>query len=115
MAVFNDMSEKIYGDVLSHVYCKIPYVCDVVRGDAAPVCTVETALPHLLTVDASNRLVPVHVFEKHEVKNDVVTVPGIETPLTEAYAGEKMPWEITDLFGAPTKVDLKNYKGDVDA
>ena len=106
---FRDGSVKNYGSVRQDFFAKIPYCCDVVRGKKAPVCTVETALPHLKTVDAVTELLPVATLSGNKNEKNVTVVPGLETVLHQAFRENKMPWEITDVYGTPEKVELKDY------
>ena len=108
-ATFRDGTEKLYGDIRSHFFDKIPYCCDVVRGLQKPVCTVETALPHLKTVDAVTEKIPVVTLSGSKNEKNVTVVAGLDSVLKKAFAENKMPWELTDRFGAPTYVELADY------
>ena len=108
---FRDGTKKDYGSVLDFVFHKIPYCCDVFRGEKEPVCTVDTAMPHLVTVDAANRLVPVLEIEKANIENETVVLPGIEEILKESFDGNRMPWELTDRFGSPTEIRFPEKEG----
>lgn len=82
-----------------------------VRGTETPICDISATIPHILTVDALTELVkPVTELDKELVDN-CVRVKGIDDILIKSYEENKMPWELTDMFGAPTIVDLSEYKG----
>lgn len=108
-AVFHDGTVKNYGAVRTDFYNKIPYCSDVVRGLKKPICTVETATPHLKTINAITQHIPVVNLPGCKNENQVTVVEGLQECLQEAFAAGKMPWELTDRFGAPTRVELKNY------
>ena len=109
-ATFRDGTVKKYGPVKPDFFNKIPYCCNVIRGEAAPICTVETATPHLLTVDAVTELLPVQTLEGSKNEKEVTVVPGLDTLLKEAFTQKKMPWELTDRFGLPAEISLINYQ-----
>lgn len=106
---FRDGSVKNYGSVRQDFFAKIPYCCDVVRGVKTPVCRVETALPHLKTVDAVTELLPVTILPGRKNEKAVTVVEGLEDALKAAFRENKMPWELTDAFGTPEKLELTNY------
>ena len=108
-ATFRDGTVKNYGPVRQDFFHKIPYCCDVARGLAKPVCTVETALPHLKTVDAVTELIPVLTLQGTKNENEVTVVEGMDTVLKQAFLQNKMPWELTCRFGTPTKLNLTDY------
>lgn len=108
-AVFSDGTVKNYGPVKPEFFNKVPYCCDVVRGIRAPVCTPATASAHLKTVNAVTELVPVMALEGTVNEKDVVVVAGMDEVLEQSFREGKMPWELTDRFGAPTQLDLTNY------
>ena len=109
-ATFRDGTVKHYGKVRPDFYNKIPYACDVVRGQKTPVCTVDTAIPHLKTVDAATELLPVVTLIGTKNEKEVTVVAGMEEILQQAFRENKMPWELTDRFGAPGKLDLESYE-----
>lgn len=109
-AVFSDGTVKKYGAVARDFYNKIPYCCRVAEGKAEPVCTPETAKAHLKTVNGVTELVPVQTVTESTKENDVVIVEGLDTLLEAAFAAQKMPWELTDRFGKPTAIQLKDYQ-----
>lgn len=108
-AVFSDGTVKNYGGILPDYFHKIPHCCDIVRGTKEPVCTPETASAHLKTVDAVTQLVPVVTLEGQVTEKTVTVVPGMLTVLEQAFREGKMPWELTDRFGKPTALSLKDY------
>ena len=108
-ATFRDGAVKDYGAVRANYFNKIPYCCDAVRGIHKPVCTVETALPHLKTVDAVTELIPVQNLNGIKNEKEVTVVDGLADMLEQAFRENKMPWELTDRFGAPTKLTLTDY------
>ena len=108
-ATFRDGTVKDYGSVREMYFNKIPYCCDTVRGLSKPVCTVETALPHLKTVDAVTELLPVKTLVGRKNEKEVTVVPGLEDLLERAFRENKMPWELTDLFGKSQKLELTDY------
>ena len=109
-ATFRDGTVKRYGAVRPDFFNKIPYCCDVVRGLEAPICTVETATPHLKTVDAVTEGIPVVTLTGSKNEKDVTVVEGLAEILEQSFRENKMPWELTDRFGVPTKVLLTDYE-----
>lgn len=109
-AVLADGTVKTYGPVKPEFFQKIPYCCQVVRGEKQPVCTPETASAHLKTVNAVTELVPVVTLPGTASEKDVMVVEGMNEILEQAFASRKMPWELTDRFGAPTQVTLTDYQ-----
>lgn len=107
--VFHDGREKLYGR--TNNYSKLPYCFDIVRGLKTPTCTPATARAHLKLVNAVTEKVPVLTVTDKRVIDDVVVVPGMDDLLEQAYQENKLPWEMTDRFGAPTKIDLTTYEG----
>lgn len=82
-----------------------------IRGTETPICDISATIPHILTVDALTELVkPVTELDKELIDN-CVRVKGIDDILIKSYEENKMPWELTDMFGTPTVVDLSEYKG----
>jgi len=108
-AVFCDGRVKTYGAVKNDFYNKIPYCCRVARGEEKPVCTPKTAASHLKTVNAVTELAKVFVMDSGVEENDVTVIPGMEELLKQAFLQKKMPWELTDRFGAPTQIELTDY------
>lgn len=108
-ARFRDGTVKDYGAVRQDFFHKVPYCADAVRGLAQPVCTPETAEAHLKTVNAVTELVKVLELEGVVNEKAVTVVPGMDTCLEEAFRQGKMPWELTDRFGMPTRLELKDY------
>lgn len=108
-AIFRDGRVKNYGSVRTDYFNKIPYCCDAARGLCQPVCTVETAMPHLKTVDAITELIPVQTLAGSKNEKEVTVVPGLDDMLEQAFRENKMPWELTDCFGTPTKLTLTDY------
>ena len=112
-ARYNDGTVQAYGAVLGHVYDKIPYVCDVVRGEKKPVCTVQTALPHLVTVDAVDRLAPVQILKGERTEKGGMHVEGLAALMQESFESGKMPWELDGSFEKPTLLKKEDLKGGV--
>ena len=90
-AFFKDGTMKDYGDIRSDYFNKIPYCCDILRKNQPPICTVETALPHLKTVNAVTELLPVMELKSHKNENAVSVVPGLDELLEKAFQESKMP------------------------
>ena len=108
-ARFHDGRIKTYGPVKRDFYNKIPYCCQVARGEAEPICTPTTARAHLKTVNAITELVPVQTVADCCREDGFVILEGLDDLLAEAFRQTKMPWELTDRFGSPTTVDLEHY------
>jgi predicted dehydrogenase len=108
-AVFHDGRVRLYGR--TNNYSKLPYCFDIVRGLKMPTCTPATARAHLKLVNAVTEKIPVLTVSDKTVIDDVVVVPGMDDLLERAYQENKLPWELTDVFGSPTKIDLTNYDG----
>ena len=111
-ARFSDGAVLRYGSVADHIFDKIPYAAEVFRGRKEPVCTVDTALPQLVAVDAANRLAEPFVVKSPETVGDVVTVPGLEEIAKGSFESNQMPWEITKRFGDPARVIFRDRKGE---
>lgn len=118
-AVLPDGSRIHYGDLTKEYFRKVPYTLDVVRGLAAPVCTIETAMAQLLSVSAATFEAPVldlranlgkdSAAPRVYVKNDVRVADGLSELMKRAYDEEKMPWALTDIYGAPQEIALAGY------
>ncbi len=105
-AVTADGAEKRYGAVRPQYSRKIPYACDVLRGVRKPVCTPETAMPHLRLVSAATLRAPVldlrtEMSGEIRVMDDTVTVAGLTDLMEQSYRQGKMPWELTGKYGKP--------------
>ena len=107
--VFHDGRVKLYGR--TNNYSKLPYCFDIARGLKSPICTPATARAHLKLVNAVTEKVPVLTVTDKIVVDDVVVVPGMDDLLEQAYQENKLPWDMTDRFGAPAKIDLTTYEG----
>ncbi len=108
-ATFRDGTVKHYGAVRPDFFNKIPYCCDAVRGREAAVCTVKTATPHLKTVDAVTEGIPVVKLTGSKNEKDVTVVEGLAEILQQSFRENKMPWELTDRYGTPTRLELTDY------
>lgn len=119
---FHDGRIVNYGGLQQEYHRKIPYVLDVVRGLKAPVCTPVTARAHLLSVSEATLKAPVLDLRGGNsgavsvgqdsggvsvyLENDVRVVAGLAGLLRQAYEEEKMPWELTEVYGAPEIIEL---------
>lgn len=110
-AVFRDGTSRYYGNIMDAFYSKIPYSCDIVRGEKPPVCDTETARSHLLCINAVTEKVPVTKLVDTYVADDVVVADGLYDTLNYCYLRDKMPWEITDRYGMPVSIDFTDYNG----
>ncbi len=94
VAVLANGEKKIYGATYKDKFKKIWYALDVARGEKQPVCTVDTALPHLKCVSAAAENITIRNFENTISQNDVICVPGLDTALIAAHDNDSMPWDI---------------------
>ena len=82
-AVFNDGSQKIYGNPNADNMVKLHDCVNAVETGIAPVCTAATALPHTRLVEALYKTVPIVDFPKERIKLvehedfNGVCVPGL--------------------------------------
>ena len=105
-AVMADGTERHYGAVRPQYSRKIPYACGVLRGVLEPVCTPETAMPHLRLVSAATLRAPVldlrtEMSGEIRTLDDTVTVAGLADLMEQSYRRGKMPWELTEKYGKP--------------
>ncbi len=103
-AQYNDGTKEEYGATYKDRFKKIWYALDVFEGKKAPVCTVDTALPHLKCINALSQYFEVKNFEKVSIKNDVKCVEGLDKMLINAFKNNVMP----EIFNSEF-IDIKNY------
>lgn len=104
-AEFKDGSKILYGATYKDRFKKIWYALDVLKGNKTPVCTVETALPHLKCINAISQFCKVKVFKDVIINNDVKCVQGLSKKLVDAYERNEMP----DVYKPECIIDLTNY------
>lgn len=103
-AEFLDNRKIQYGATYKDRFKKIWHALETFEGKKEPVCTVDTALPHLKCVNAVSQYFKVNNFEKTVVKNDVICVEGLDKMLVEAFNKNEMPEIFSSNF-----IDIKNY------
>lgn len=105
VAEYNDGTKTEYGATYKDRFKKIQYALDVFEGKKTPVCTVDTALPHLKCVNAISQYFEIKNFENVTLKNDVLCVEGLDKMLIESFKNNVMPEFFEGRF-----VDIKNYQ-----
>ncbi len=91
---FANGKKKVYGATYGDRFQKIWYALDVARGEKQPVCTVDTALPHLKCVCTAGENIPIHDFSDTVTANDVKCVRGLDKAFIAAHDNDSMPWDI---------------------
>jgi len=104
-AVMKDGREISYGATSQHRSNKLWMALDIVRGNAKPVCTVDTAMSHLKCIDAISEFYKPSVFEKYEIINDCKAVAGLEEMLEKTYQTGEMP----SLYNPDKLIDMTKY------
>ncbi len=104
-AEFNDGSRIQYGATYRDRFRKIWYALDVFKGKKQPVCTVETALPHLKCINAISQFFSVKAFNDVMIKDDAKYVQGLSQKLIDAYERNEMP----DIYMPEGIIDLTKY------
>lgn len=104
-ALFNDGTKKVYGATYSDRFKKIHYAIDVTNGKKQPVCTVETALPHLKCVNALSQYFSVENFTSVKEKDGVKYVPDLDRQIKDAFEKGVMP----PIYKPENIVDITDY------
>ncbi len=104
-AVFEDGTKEVYGATYDDRFKKIPYALDVFRGKKQPVCTVETALPHLKCVNALSQFFEVKNFDSVKEKDGVKYVPDLARQIKDAFEKGVMP----EIYRPEKTVDITDY------
>lgn len=104
VAEYNDGRKVEYGATYKDRFKKIQYALDVFEGKKTPVCTVDTALPHLKCVNAVSQYFEIKNFENVTLKNDVLCVEGLDKMLIKSFKDNVMPEIFEGQF-----IDIKNY------
>ena len=94
VARFSDSSTRVYGDPFESPFKKLFDAVECVKHGKAPLCTVESALPHVRLIQSLYHTVPVHDFPKDKVLLDPQTdgryVEGLFKALYSAYDKKEM-------------------------
>ena len=102
-ATFADGSVKCYGDPFADSFIKIWDCVDAIRNGKQPICTVQTATPHVELIGRLYREVPIRAFPASRVRlnsaNDSVEVEGLFEALYEAYEKEAPLSEVFSMGG----------------
>ena len=104
-AVMKDGTQKNYGGTSIYRSNKLWLACHIVRGDAKPVCTVDTAMSHLKCINAISEFYKPEVFDNYELINDCKAVFGIEETICNAFEKGEMP----ALYKPEFLVDMTGY------
>ncbi|MBQ7922372.1 MAG: Gfo/Idh/MocA family oxidoreductase, partial [Clostridia bacterium] len=88
-AHFKDGTTKIYGNPNENVLIKMWDSIDAVRNGTRPVCTIETAIPHVQFIYDMYKTTPIHTFDSQYIRvneeEDTVYVDGLFEQLGNAY------------------------------
>jgi len=111
---FDDGTTVDYGDPQTDITYKVWYAIDICRGKKKPVCTIESALPHLRCINAISQFTPIRLFDERLIgfdgKEQLTYVKGLDDLLLHCYSGNKMPWELEQsAVFAPTEIDMTDY------
>lgn len=104
-AEYSDGTKEKYGATYKDRFKKIWYAFDVFEGKKKPVCTVDTALPHLKCINALSQYFEVRNFENVVIKNDVKCVEGLDRMFINAFKNNVMPEIFESEF-----IDIRNYQ-----
>ncbi len=102
---YNDGSRKNLGSCYKRPFEKIWYALDVFNNKKVPVCTVETALPHLKCVNAVSELLPIETVKDYYINDDVRIINGLLDKFKKAYESSSLEdFELSDW------INLSDYK-----
>lgn len=94
VAEFSDGSRKTYGDPFENPFKKLWDAIECAKKGTSPLCTVETALPHVKLIEKLYQTTPVQSFAKEllgtEPKLDAIYVKGLYEALYRAYEQEAL-------------------------
>lgn len=97
-AEFHDGKKIVYGDPFSNPFKKLWDAVEGVKSKATPICTVQTALPHVKLIEELYRTTPIFDFPKDRVRSsaeqDALYVEGLYESLYNAYEKEALFTEI---------------------
>ena len=98
VAEFHDGSKKYYGDPFEKPFKKLWDAVNFAKSGIAPICTVQTGLPHVRVIEELYRTTPVNDFPKDLVEADrdrnALYVKGLFQALYDAYEKEAMLSEV---------------------
>lgn len=104
-AVFPDGTTRDYGAVDSGTEEKLESCLDAIETGAPVPCGIETAMPHLFTVNFLADNFAVRPFPRESVVADGALektyVPGLDDALRQCFAEEKLPHELGCPWAAP--------------
>lgn len=93
------------GSSYKHPFEKIWYALDVFRGEKKAICTVETALPHLICTNAVSEKIEIETVAFTE-KDGVRVINGLLEKFKKAYNTSSLAeFELSDW------IDVKSYEG----
>jgi len=97
-AVFNDGTEKTYGDFQEGRDCKLQRSVAQCRGEADAVCTVNAALSHALIIREFHRD-PAYINTVETVTDEIKDgilhyMPGLDEDMKKCFAENKLPSEL---------------------
>lgn len=102
VAEFNDGSKKVYGNPFENSFKKVWDCIDAARNGTVPICTVQTALPHVEVVETIYKTIPIGNFSKQHIYKDLeqnaVYVRGFFESFYNAYEKGKLFSELCPEF-----------------
>ncbi len=116
IASYPDGTTWDYGSPDPGTYGKLMACLDAIESGKPVPCGIDTAMPHLFTINYLADYVPIHVFPKETVMLDSANqrtyVPGLAEALLQCYASGKLPSESGFPWAAPAPVmQTAGYKG----
>lgn len=89
IAYFKDGTVKNYGNPSENIFKKLRDSIEAVKQGTRPVCTVETAMPHVQFIYDLYKTTPIHTFAPQYVslleEEDTVYVKGLFEQMNQAY------------------------------
>ena len=91
-AQFPDGSQKVHGNPFADSLKKFWDCVEAVQNGTVPVCTVQTALPHVRVIEGLYKTVPIRTFAGEYIclnqKTDAMYVKGLFQQVCNAYEKE---------------------------
>ena len=102
---FHDGSVKVYGNPFEDDFKKLRDCVAAAKAGTRPVCTVETATPHVKLIEGIYRTIPIHNFPTNRIcvdeDTDTVSVQGLFDAMYRCYDREVLFSELeSPVFGA---------------
>ena len=102
---YTDGTRENLGSSYKHPFEKIWFALDVFNGKKQPVCTVKTALPHLVCVDAVSEKLNIETETDFIEKDGVRIINGLLEKFKRAYENSSL-----DEFELSDWIDLCPYR-----